>query len=704
MPGHLKIFLIVSWLFFLFSCSSSNSSNDSDSIPDVDTDTQDSEIRDDDSDTQETEIVDNSDETSDADSDSDSPEKVECLDLRYNENTIKTPFPFKDANGKPTFCRPGCDTPTENDPQCVRNIWEWDNWEEYQVYLKAQEQDPNQQKERECYPWPCKLPDMHAKTKVELDTFVSSCDRLLTVNGFNADEGTVWSHGMFNGVVGTDFGHTGRMIEYNPEKDEYITLGQERRLAFNEERYIIESYDRVPGDNVNTYKVFTISVLRTEKGYFYELIRANSDLGDEFLRTPFAGKNWALLRLTNKTVYASSKDWEWHNLAGITNYAGEGNIVGDHLTFITNNRELYYCDLRKYPKHIDECFKLNRKDESGNEELGHSPRIDVDNEYRVVYNVYGKPTFVEVDLKDLNNPKYTEYEIEKKYENCADWEIDMLKGNMVSYSEMPVYSEGADWVACFYRFDKKKAYCQTENNFTTDSIKLMGYNVFWGKWHLWKEIGRTFALMRDWECYCKENNVCPLEPATEEELNHKPSLAPLASKISAEILERIEQEKILPKFDGNEVYFCTITERELGQFGNHGYCPTAAQVNRYLKHPDKSDPQLKDLILASKRHWKTEKSFEDLVRNHEKIWEDWYGCPFHKEHFECEYDEMTSTFDSDSVMFATVVDNGKARDGIFFRDRFYEANGNFAQVIKELREKFGASLRGKPRIELKAPK
>ena len=73
-----------------------------------------------------------------------------------------------------------------------------------------------------------------------------------------------------------------------------------------------------------------------------------------------------------------------------SNIAGEGNIVGDHLTFITNNRELYYCDLRKYPKHIDECFKLNRKDESGNAELGHSPRIDLDDEYRVVYNIYGK--------------------------------------------------------------------------------------------------------------------------------------------------------------------------------------------------------------------------------------------------------------------------------------------------------------------------
>ena len=701
---------VVLGLLFFVSCSSSKSQNDSDIIPDADIDSQDFETQDDDSDSQDSKIVDDSDvkpdQDADQDFDSDTTENAECLDLRYNENTIKTPFPFKDANGKPTFCRPGCDTPTENDPQCVRNIWEWDNWDEYQVYLKAQKEDPNQTKERECYPWPCKLPDMHTKTKAELNTFISSCDRLLTVNGFSADEGTVWSHGMSDGVAGIDFGHTGRMIEYDPEKDEFMTLGQERRLSFNEGRYVVESYDRIPGDNVNTYRVFTISVLRTENGYFYELIRANSAHGDEFLRSPFAGKNWVLLRLTdNKTVYASSKNWEWHELAGINNYAGEGNIVGDHLTFITNNRELYYCDLRKYPKHIDECFKLNRKDKSGTEELGHSPRIDLENEYRVVYNVYGTPTFVEVDLKDLEHPNYTEYVVEKKHETGADWEIDMLQGNRISYSEMFSLSSGKyDWLGCFYRFDKKKTYCPVDKTTSTLPDSIMGYNVFWGKWHLWKEIAATDAIMRDWECYCKENNVCPLEPATEEELNRKPPRAPQAQKTSADILAKIEQEKILPKFDGNEVYFCTITERELGQFGNNGYCPTAAQMNKYLKQLDNSDPQLKDLILSSKRQWKTEKSFDDLVRNHEKIWEDWYGCPFKKEHFECEYDEMTSTFDSDSVMFATVIEHGKAKDGIFFRDRFYEANGNFAKVIKELREKFGASLRGNPRIEVTALK
>ena len=501
-------------IFLLVSCSSSKSQNDSDMIPDSDADAEEVENLDDDSDSQNSEIIDDSDETQDQDSDSDTSEKVECLDLRYNENTIKTPFPFKEENSKPTFCRPGCDTPTENDPQCVRNIWEWQNWKYYQLYIEAQEKDPQQTKEHECYPWPCILPDMHARTKETLDTFVSSCDRLLTVNNFTVGMGIVWTHGMYDGVAGMDFGHHfGVILEYDPEKDEYKILGQNRHLAFNEGRYIFEVYDRVPIENPDTYKTFTVSVLRTKDGYYYELIRDNYGYKDRLNMPPFAGKNWALLRLSSdKTMYASSQDWEWHELSGINNYAGEGNIVGDHLTFITNNRELYYCDLRKYPKHINDCFKLNRKNESGEEELGHSPRIDLENEYRVVYNIHEKPKFVEVDLKDLENPKYTEYETEKNRVSAFGWEMDMLSGNRASYQEFFTLSDGTvDVIGCFYRFDKKKTYCPVDKTTSTLPDSIMGYNVFWGKWHLWKEIAAPDAIMRDWECYCNETGVCPLE-------------------------------------------------------------------------------------------------------------------------------------------------------------------------------------------------
>ncbi|MBO4441320.1 hypothetical protein J5834_04305, partial [bacterium] len=349
-----KILLYLMLVLLFVSCSSSGSANDSDAVSDADRDTQDpSTVVDEDS-------IDDSDKTPDVvqDNDSDTPETVECLDLRYNENTIKTPFPFKDENGKATFCRPGCDTPTENDPQCVRNIWEWDNWEEYQAYLKEQDKNPNQTKERECYPWPCKLPDMHPKTKETLDTFVSACDRLLTVNDFSANEGTIWTHGMYDGVAGMDFTHSTRVVEYDPEKNEYFTLGHSYLLGFNENRYVIEIYDRDP-DKLGSVKRFIVSILRQNGEYYYELIHDNPSHGSFLSRSPLVGKNWVLIHVretqqssVTTIKYASSKDWKWHKLDGITNYAGEGNIVGDHLTFITNNRELYYCDLRKYPKHI----------------------------------------------------------------------------------------------------------------------------------------------------------------------------------------------------------------------------------------------------------------------------------------------------------------------------------------------------------------
>ena len=116
--------------FLLFSCNSNSPKTDADNaVPDKDSAVEtDIETVDDLSDEALAEL----EESPDVDT------AVECLDLRYNENTLKTGFPFKDKDGKPTFCRPGCnDIPTETDPQCVRNIWEWDNWEKYQKYLEA---------------------------------------------------------------------------------------------------------------------------------------------------------------------------------------------------------------------------------------------------------------------------------------------------------------------------------------------------------------------------------------------------------------------------------------------------------------------------------------------------------------------------------------------------------------------------------------
>jgi len=504
--------LIILLLIAFSACNSDKPKNDAD-INDKDSGVTDVDTHVPDPDTVEIDT-----EHPDIDADTDADTAVPCLDLRYNENTIKTNFPFKDKDGKPTFCRPGCDTPTETDPQCVRNIWEWDNWEKYQKYLDAQKNNPAQTTIRECYPWPCKLPDMKADSTLE--SFNSKCDRWLTVNGFRANIGTIWTHGMSDGIAGMDFASSGRAIEYDPEKDEYYNIGHNLSMGFNEGRYVIEVYDQMPQPSNYTNKQFIVSILRQNSEYFYEIIYDNKNHNSWLSRSAFSGRNWVLIQVREgkegtKTEfkYASSNNWEWHNIEGIQNYTGEGNIVGDHLTFITNNREIYYCDLRKYPKHINDCKKINRLNTDGiTYELGNSPKIDTENEYRLVYNVDSTQIFVEVDLADINNPEYTEHEIPKKKELFAGFSVDTVRGNKVVYGEMFDMGSGTlDFFGCFYRFDKKKSYCPQENIFSTSPDNLMGYNTFWGKWHLWKGIGRTAAFMRDWECYCKESGVCPFE-------------------------------------------------------------------------------------------------------------------------------------------------------------------------------------------------
>jgi len=207
-------------LIVFVSCTESKPQNDSDI---QDSDTAKTDFADTDSTTDESPDPDKIDiEVQDSDADTDN--SAECPDLRIQENVINTPFPFTDKDGNPTFCRPGCDTPTETDPQCVRNIWEWRNWERYQKYLEEEKKDNEQTLIRECYPWPCVLPDMKANSTLE--SFNSKCDRWLTVNGFRADMGTIWSHGINDGVAGMDLGNDGQplIIEYDPEKDNYMGL------------------------------------------------------------------------------------------------------------------------------------------------------------------------------------------------------------------------------------------------------------------------------------------------------------------------------------------------------------------------------------------------------------------------------------------------------------------------------------------------
>ena len=466
---------------------------DKDPFTDIENVQTDSDISSSDFDTE-----DRDNETTDVDMDTDS---VVCLDLRYNENTIKTNFPFKDKDGNPTFCRPGCDTPTETDPQCVRNIWEWDNWSEYQVYLEAEKKDPEQKWERECYPWPCKLPDMKSLSGEDLKT---PCDRYISVNGYDGTTGYVWSHGMSNGVAGMLMSNGA--IEYDPGKDEFFKLGQAAgRLIYNENRYIVSVEDR---DNTEKdIKSFVVSIERKNDKYYYELIYDNKVHDAFFSRPPFVGKDWVLIQVCEgidgacDVKYAKSDKWEWHSLN--VGKVQEGNIVDDRLSFIlhdgTADRQIYYCDMSKYPSSFKDCTKITREPNPGEYEQGHSPRIDEDNKNRLIYyiNDAPEPTLVEVNIGEGKDPKYNEIKVGQRFQT------EKVKGNVLMYTTS---DNDGNFMGCWYRFDKNKSYCPVAHDWvTTDML----FPTFTEKWQLFK--GTVTFLLRDWECYCKEEGVCPFE-------------------------------------------------------------------------------------------------------------------------------------------------------------------------------------------------
>ena len=194
MSGHLRLFLFFLGLVLFVSCSSSKSHNDSDTVPDSDIDTHDSENIDDDSDAQDTEIVDDSDE---------------CY-----PSLSQATFPYYDKDGKITFCRPDCDTPTADDPICIGNLWDEQNEKlchEYPEYA--------------CCGTPCVLESLKPMTKEENDKIMvddngkimlamHKCDLKISRWFNDGSLGVVKSWNLSDGKIGFHM----YPLQLNPEK------------------------------------------------------------------------------------------------------------------------------------------------------------------------------------------------------------------------------------------------------------------------------------------------------------------------------------------------------------------------------------------------------------------------------------------------------------------------------------------------------
>ena len=510
--------LLVLLVFLAFSCSSSHSLNDTDILPDGDSDSDDIETVDDDSDSQSSEIVDDSDEMPDADADIDTekPDSDGC-----QPPLSEAPFPYYDANGKITFCRPNCDTPTADDPICIGNLWDEQNEKlchEYPEYA--------------CCGTPCVMESLKPMTKEEVDemykvanTAMHKCD--LKINPWNwandGSNGVVKAWNMSEGKIGFQTYPAGINYEQWTVKIKYVTYD----IATQKYSLVIPAR----GQEQAYYKGRRLALISDKRNYdlnneniFLAYIDDNGKVEivyDKRVKSisyePALNEKWAFVNLVDsngkRMLYAKVGEWKWTSLGD--GLAWRPSIVENKLALYRDDFKGYICDLDKYPKSLDECYNVNN-----GEELRYLV-LDKENSNRAVYSSnQGKIVLMEYKDEKWNyNNLITSFsdEITGKV-SILGFIINVFQGNILLYEEafnMGTQSQVMANKLCYYNMKSKKSYCmkKMENDSEYDGIPAYPYGdaEFEGKWLLYQKVSSTPFILRDMECYCKEEGVCPFE-------------------------------------------------------------------------------------------------------------------------------------------------------------------------------------------------
>ena len=511
-----RIFYLILLILFV-SCSSSKSQNDSDSIPDTDSNTQDSGTVNDDSDTHEAEIVDDSEATPDQDSysDSEKSDTDECY-----PSLSQAAFPYYDKDGKITFCRPNCDTPTADDPICIGNLWDEQNEKlchEYPEYA--------------CCGTPCVLESLKPMTKEEVDEMYTTniamhkCDLKISPWswGYDGSHGVVKSWNMSEGKMGFYLTPVNLSIKTWPVKTKFVTYdiatqkyslviparAQEQAYYKGKRLALIADTRSLDLNNSNIFLAYIDDDAKVEIVYDKKVQSISYE--------PALNEKWAFVNLVDanskRMMYAKVGEWKWTSL-------GDGlgwipSIVGNRLALFRDDLKGYICDLDKYPKSLDECYNVNE-----GEKIRYLV-LDKEDSNRAVYSAnQGKIVLMEYKEGKWNySDLITSYsdEITGKV-NILGFIINMFRGNMLLYEEAFTTGEQGEVPAnklCYYNLTSKKSYCmkKMEDDSEYNGVPIYPYGdaEFEGKWLLYQKVSSTPFILRDMECYCKEEGVCPME-------------------------------------------------------------------------------------------------------------------------------------------------------------------------------------------------
>jgi hypothetical protein len=501
----MKVVILILTLF-LISCNAGDPKTDTDTVPDKDSalNDADTETVDDLSDG----VLTESDDISDADS------ATECL-----PPLIDAPFPYYDNDGNITFCRPDCNEATEKDPQCMSNLWK----EQNQALC-------TQMPQYDCCGYPCVMESLKPLTKEELYKLVPEmedlvpmhqCDLYLSRWSNDGTMGVVKSWNMSDGKIGFYLSPAKPLIKDWPVKLKYVSYdietkqynfiiparGQEQAYYKGKRIGLTADKRSLDLNNTNIFMAYISDDGKMELIYNKKLKQLPYE--------PALNDKWAFANISEpgskKMSYAKVGEWKWTSL-------GEGlgwfpSLVGDKLSFTDDDVNGWICDLSKNPQKLSDCLKFNKEGEQ-TEYL----YFDKEDENRFAYYSTFERKIVLAEKEDDSYKRtdiITEF-TEASSKNAFSLLPRMFRGNILLYEEVTTDGNEYGGLLCYYRIDKKKKYCMkkmdNDETYSDGTTRFpYGYAEFEGKWLLYQKRSSTPLILRDMECYCKEEGVCPFE-------------------------------------------------------------------------------------------------------------------------------------------------------------------------------------------------
>jgi hypothetical protein len=474
------------------------------------------------------------DESDEVDEDTDDAEELADVDYQGAEecpDLIDAKFPYYNDDLSIHFCRK-CDKPTVKDPQCVETLWKD---AAAQLYAASPESECENG-------YPCEMPELKPRTQAEWDEALEGlpplsyrpheCDLVLSARSphgkwaTDSTAGAIKHFDISNGKVGLFLRNVSldykkyqtysKTMEFDPEAGTYRALSPDllETGSYNNGCMLHVVNNQHIYSEANTFRSYlTYSCSNgTRRVVYPSPIRYVS-------YTPALSERWAIANIEVKdgdgssTMYAKVGEWKWTKLMdGLSFYP---QIVNDKVVFHDSNSDGYYCDLSKNPKSLEECIKINRENESLR-----FPVINEDNETEIVYESRNDSDLTITKIVITESGKKTYSVIESTFSETDSYWIkfgytpENYRDGFIFYTESYVTNESGDWNGnhCFYNLKKKKRTCMKKlKDFSFKTNPNLGFGEWEGKWIVYQFLSGTVQCVRDLDCYCEKEGVCPFE-------------------------------------------------------------------------------------------------------------------------------------------------------------------------------------------------